>query len=109
MVGIGTPPAPASEPITELRDWDMFELSAGRWHFVGTTVYSRARVSGVVLWFDVDSLSGATASGRVYHLAGEPGVSEVVEWLWQEWCKHYRLAGWRSVAEEVWHLHVMGS
>lgn len=97
------------EPVTELRRWDVYELAGGEWHLVGNIADGRVRVSSAAIWFDLYSMSGSTASGRVYRLAGERGLSEEALRLWMDWCARYRVADWISVAAEVWALRVQSA
>lgn len=100
------PNLPADEPRTTLTKWGIHEFSSGQWHLVGNITATTVRVSSAVAWFDLESLSGTTVSGREYRLAGAPGLSEEAMQFWFHWCAHYGTGDARSVSADVWELHM---
>ena len=58
----------------ELVQWGIAQVENGDWHFVGYNITDyEGRVSSRIVRFDLDSMIGVTASGRVYRLYGPPG------------------------------------
>lgn len=83
--------APVEEqPETILQRWHVFETPKGTRHFCGyATLHSEGRVSSPVVAFDPRTMSGRTASGRVYHLDGPPGHhpdAAYVKGIWLDRC-----------------------
>lgn len=74
------------EPETTLYGWHIFETPAGTRHFCG---YARAqregRVSSAVIAFDPATMSGRTASGRVYRLEGPRGSHPDADYVKSAW------------------------
>lgn len=65
----------AEQPETILHRWHVFETPKGTRHFCGYAMaYGEGRVSSPVVAFDPATMSGRTASGRVYRLDGPPGL-----------------------------------
>lgn len=65
-----------AEPEAFLAHWAIVEVS-GHHHFAGRrTDLGCIRITTEIVEFDFASRRGRTRSGRVYHLAGNPGMNE---------------------------------
>lgn len=65
-----------AEPEAFLAHWAIVEVS-GRHHFTGRrTDRDCVRITTEIVEFDFSARRGRTRSGRVYHLAGNPGMNE---------------------------------
>lgn len=65
-----------AEPEAFLAHWAIVEVS-GHHHFAGRrTDLDCVRITTEIVEFDFSARRGRTKSGRVYHLAGNPGLSE---------------------------------
>ena len=89
--------APVEEqPEIRLERWSVREIQPnGTWHFVGWNVAGEGRVSSAIVSFDPERLTGRTSSGRVYALAGAPGLDPDGEYVFSMWRR-----GQRGAAEE---------
>lgn len=74
------------EPETVLERWHVFETPAGTRHFCGFVGALReGRVSTAVMQFDPGTMSGRTASGRVYRLQGPVGFHPDAMYVRSTW------------------------
>lgn len=74
------------QPHITLAQWQVFELPNGDRHFCGYHYLGReGRVSSRIEDFDPETMTGRTRSGRVYKLAGEPGLNHDALYVWGRW------------------------
>jgi len=74
------------EPGITLVRWHVFMLPDGSRHFCGYDARGHeGRVSTAVETFDPDSMTGRTASGRVYALSGPSGRDEDALYVRGRW------------------------
>lgn len=101
---------PVSEvPEVTLEAWKVFEvpLDGNGWtrHFVGYARELRqGQVCSPVVSFDPATRSGITRSGRVYRLAGRPGVDADALHVWNRWKSINDITQERDVTDAVAHL-----
>lgn len=82
------------EPTTTLHRWQVFETPDGTRHFCGyATAQREGRVSSAVVAFDPATMSGRTASGRVYRLEGPGGLHPDADYVKSFWLER---AGYAS-------------
>ncbi len=93
------------EPETVLHRWHVFETPAGSRHFCGYVESLReGRVSTAVKQFDPATMTGRTASGRVYSLEGPGGFHPDALYVRSAWL---RLNGLGPEVEVVEDLHAL--
>ncbi len=90
-----------NEPEIEITNWSIHQTETGERHFVGSEDYSSGRVSSAIQNFDLKKLTGATRSGRVYRLIGEPGGTNNSEYVWNGWKYHNGVTEDIDVTQEV--------
>lgn len=84
-------PTPVSEePVTELFQWNVFEIPALKAegkerHVVGSTEYDPGRVSSKIIEFDATTNTITTRSGRRYKLVGPSGMNRDAEYVMSRW------------------------
>lgn len=61
------------EPEIALEVWAIVIVPEGHAHFAGSHEGTRLRLSTVIEEFDLETMTGTTASGRRYRLAGDRG------------------------------------
>ena len=72
-------------------------------HFIGLARESgNGQVSSPVLSFDPAKRYGRTQSGRIYHLAGDPGGNADAIYMWGIFKHNHRLTDQRNVTDEVY-------
>jgi len=79
-------PAP-NEPEIALVDWRILQSEHGKQHFVGIRAETgKGYVSTAITNLDLNTMIGATSTGRKYRLVGLPARND--EWVrtWAEWC-----------------------
>lgn len=100
---------PVSEqPSLTLRDWAIFEVEdadgpakASR-HFAGyVNENGEGRASSEIVTFDKISRRGVTASGRVYELVGEPGLTGDAQYVWDGWKRINQIVKERDITKEI--------
>ncbi|PNE73028.1 hypothetical protein [Burkholderia thailandensis] len=88
-----------------LSQWRIFELLDGSRHFVGVDMFDRSgRVSSPIVAFDPVARQGATHTGRIYELVGQPGWSLQAEYVWTRWCELYDVESHTDVTERLLEL-----
>jgi hypothetical protein len=71
-------------------------------HFVGDARGERqGQVSSAVEKFDVTTRCGVTRSGRIYQLAGRPGLGSDAQYVWNRWKRIAGVAEERDMTQEV--------
>ncbi|NTF17111.1 hypothetical protein G6L37_01535 [Agrobacterium rubi] len=67
-------PSPSEQPVIDLKNWTIFELEDGLRFFMGEEdgQDDSIRTSTPILELDETTMTGVTASGRLYNLVGEP-------------------------------------
>lgn len=95
-------------PDVTLRDWAAFEVplhgSDQPWtrHLAGWSCEDQqGQVRSRVEQFDPRTGSFLTESGRVYRLAGRPGLNADAEYVWNRWKRIASLSEEREVTKEV--------
>lgn len=61
----------------------------------------RGRVSMPIVRFDPERRRALTRSGRVYHLAGRPGLNSDALYVWGLWKRTNRVSDGRDVTQDV--------
>jgi hypothetical protein len=100
------------EPVNEVPEvtlaaWQVFEVPLDGddgWtrHFVGYARELRqGQVCSPVLSFDPTTRSGVTRSGRVYRLAGRPGLGSDALYVWNQWKAIHGITEERDVTAAV--------
>ena len=90
------------EPEVRLSNWQIVEIDAGTWHFVGFNIRLReGRVSSAIVTFDPEARTGVTRSGRVYKLEGEPGTDPDADWTWAGWKWRNSVKSHKVVTEQA--------
>lgn len=100
------PPTVAESPDERLRSWAVFEVlvpSIGERtrHVAGELVDRSGRVSSPLVGIDDVNRSVVTRSGRVYHLAGRPGMGLEGEYVWRQWLSLAEAQDVKEVTSEV--------
>ena len=84
------PPSPTDEPLTVMRDWNVYRLtdSDGKVtdHLVGLS-YLDGRVTTGIISSDHAKLRYTTESGRVYQLEGDPRHSSPGHYVFSRWLR----------------------
>ena len=97
----------AEQPEVTLTNWRVFEVlvpEIGRptFHFVGYCGPEHAgRVSSPVEEFDPVNRCGVSSTGRVYCLAGTPGLNGDAEYLWLKWLRIWGASVLRDCSQEA--------
>lgn len=87
------PPTVAKEPHLTLSGWSMFlvllpGIGTPTAHVAGyNDVIGEGRVSSPIVSLDASSRCCVTASGRVYRLAGQPGLGSDASYVWARWLR----------------------
>lgn len=89
-MSIYRPPPPDEVPEITLLRWRVYRVPAKDGghtdHFVGyNRSWMEGRVSSEVKTFNTETKVGATRSGRLYALSGEPGMDSDAEYVWHAW------------------------
>lgn len=96
----------SQQPSLTLVRWKIFQLANDERHFCGWAVQNReGRASTAIQAFDVSSMRGQTASGRVYQLYGPPGEDSEGLHVWNTWARINSAESWTDVSREVWKRH----
>lgn len=88
------PPAADAQPEVTLTNWAAFEaraveLDGPTIHVVGyAPALGAARVTSPVA--KVDAGAVVTSTGRVYRLAGPPGLTGDGQYVWRTWLRHWQ-------------------
>lgn len=94
------------QPELTLDPWSIYELPDGDRHFVGWVIENQAgRVSSRIDEFDVKTMCGVTATGRVYNLRGHPAGSCDAEYTWHLWRGINDVETFVDVSSAVWAEH----
>lgn len=94
------------QPTLTLNRWSIFKLPGGDRHFVGWAVENLAgRVSSRIDEFDVKSMRGVSATGRVYKLEGNPGTNSDAEYAWSLWRRIHTVETFVDVSSTAWAEH----
>lgn len=85
--GIWRPDPLDMEPVTELYQWQVFEVPSidqddRDRHFVGTCRSDPGRVSSRIMDFNKETMTGTSRSGRKYKLVGMPGFHNEAAYVW---------------------------
>ena len=97
----------AEEPSITLTDWKIIETVEDKpsRHFVGYNFAGReGRVSSPIITFDHARLRGTTHTGRVYQLAGSPGLNGETEYVLGRW-----KAGYKVEATDITEIVITGA
>lgn len=90
------------QPDVLLVDWAIMELPDGDRHFAGyEPAYQQGRASSKIVTFDKATMSGVTASGRVYSLLGPPNLSGEGAYVWSRWKDVNDVTEAKNVSDEV--------
>jgi hypothetical protein len=91
---IWRPPSTAQEPHVELSHWAIMKVKSKAYndettyHFVGRpSTSSEGRASSKIVSFDPVTRQGTTASGRVYGLIGDSGVTMNAAYVWGNYAR----------------------
>jgi hypothetical protein len=101
------PPTTADQPDLTLTGWAVFEallpaIGHPTVHFVGYhAADSEGRVSSPIEQFDSASRCGVSRSGRVYQLAGEPGLGADAQYVWARWLRIWEATVVRDCTDSV--------
>jgi hypothetical protein len=90
------PPTAAEQPDVTLTNWAAFEVNVARFH--GPTIHlvgfaeceGTGRVTSPVAKLDAGSRCAVTSTGRVYRLAGAPGLNGDGHYVWQVWQRSWK-------------------
>ena len=94
------------QPTLTLERWSIYELPDGDRHFVGWAIENLAgRVSSRIDEFNVKTMYGLSASGRVYQLKGPPGRNRDAEHTWNLWRGTNNVETFVEVSDTVWATH----
>jgi hypothetical protein len=102
-------PRPVEEqPNLTLIRWRIMLLHDGEHHFVGRVVENpgEAKVTSELKAFDIATLRGTTATGRVYQLLGPPGHDGDAKYVWERWRRAYQLTDFIDVSDGVYADHL---
>jgi hypothetical protein len=95
-------------PEVILDSWSVFDVplhGPGQpWtrRFVGDARRERqGQVSSPVESFDLTTRCGVTRSGRIYQLAGRPGLGSDAQYVWNRWKRIAGVTEERDVTQEV--------
>jgi hypothetical protein len=96
-----------TKPVTEqpsitLEHWRIIETERNERHFVGYSPADReGRVSSAIQSFDPVTRRGVTRTGRVYALAGSPGIDSDAQYVLGCWVQINRVTALRDVTADV--------
>ena len=89
------------QPDVVLTDWAIMELPDGDRHFAGYEEQAwQGRASSKIVEFDEQHMTGTTASGRVYHLKGPPGLSLDARYVWNMWKQINKVEEAKDISKE---------
>lgn len=92
-------------PEIELAYWQIYECSDNGLttrHFVGFNLTeAEGRVSSAIKIFDMSTMRGITASGRVYALIGDPSEDPDASYVWAHWQQINRITEYKNVTTDT--------
>lgn len=86
------------------RAWEVQvpHYDAPSWHLLGFLAHEHcAKVSSALDWVSAAGDAARSKTGRLYALAGAPGVDEDADRLWAGWQRRHGVAVLREVTAEV--------
>ncbi len=94
-------------PQIELARWCVYEVDSEHWpgrtrHFCGYNLTEReGRVSSAIVFFDKESMTGRTNSGRVYKLVGNSSYDGDASYVWSYFVERNDISEIVDVSDEM--------
>lgn len=87
----------------ELEQWGIALIDDRNWHFIGYNMANwEGRASTRIVRFDAATMTGITASGRVYRLKGPPGpLHPDARYVFERWCAINRVERAEDITARV--------
>lgn len=99
-----------TQPTLTIQHWAVVELPDKNRHFIGYCLQNQeGRVSSEIESLNFETMVAVTSSGRVYTLAGPPGLNSDAIYVWDVWRKGYGIAEYTDLSNDVWQAHMLST